>query len=346
MPAIDYNAIIQDAWKTYDASREIERIIDISAKVSTNHVYRITLRDRNFVVAKLSFFGTFEHFLEDHTIINTLSNNLPSPFEGFLARALMKGNTLFVHRYKSDVIDAWVVFYRPVKIKLKPPKRFTEDEIAKMGQQMALFHQACDTVKNTLPSSSKSMKTDINDLLETLDHHEANQQFPHHKQLIKDQCELFLKNYENLGASALESTPVFVDWNIGNFSITPTFRLFSRWDYDWFRMSTRMLDFYFFSRISSDIGDRTVFTYNIDVLMEPRFLFFLEAYHKLYPITEQEILFLKEAYRFFILTYVVKYGKFFFNEVFANKLQKEAFEKHLPSVDKKFNPKQLLEVIK
>ena len=80
--------------------------------------------------------------------------------------------------------------------------------------------------------------------------------------------------------------------------------------------------------------------------MEPRFLFFLEAYHKLYPITEQEILFLKEAYRFFILTYVVKYGKFFFNEVFANKLQKEAFEKHLPSVDKKFNPKQLLEVIK
>ena len=346
MAGIDYNTIIEDAWSSYDPSREIARIIDISAKVSTNHVYRITLKDKNFVVAKLSFFGTFNHFVEDHTIINTLSNNLPSPFEGFLSRALMKGNTIFVHRYKSEAMDAWVVFYRPIKIKNKPPKRFSENEIEKLAHQMASFHNACNTVKHTLPPSSKSMLTDVNDLLSSLDSDKNKQQYSLHRNLIEDQCGIFLENYESLGASTLETTPVFVDWNIGNFSITPSFRLFSRWDYDWFRMSTRMLDFYFFSRISSDIGDRTVFTYNIDVLMEPRFFIFLKAYHKLYPISEQEILFLKEAYRFFILTYVVKYGKFFFKEAFASKLQKEAYEKHLPSIDKKFNPKPLLEALK
>jgi hypothetical protein len=68
----------------------------------------------------------------------------------------------------------------------------------------------------------------------------------------------------------------------------------------------------------------------------------LKAYHKIFPLTETEIRFLKEAYRFFILTYVIKYGRFFFHEIFANKLQKEALEIHLPSLDEKFDPNLLL----
>lgn len=346
MSFIDFDTIIRDAWKAYDPTREIVRIIDISAKVSTNHVYRITLKDRNFIVAKLSYFGTFEHFLEDHTIINTLSNNLPNPFENFLARSLMKGNKLFVHRYQSEVIDAWVVFYRPIKIKNKPPKRLNEEQIRKLAQQIAHFHQACDTVKHTLPASSKTMVTDIHDLMDKLEEPESKYEFPVHRNLIRRHCELFLENYEKLNGDSLEVMPVFVDWNIGNFSVTPAFKLFSRWDYDWFRMSTRMLDFYFFSRVSSDVGDRTVFTYNVDVMMEPRFLLFLESYHKIFPITEREILFLKEAYRFFILNYVIKYGKFFFHELFATKLQKEAYEIHLPTLDDVFDPEPLLKVIR
>ena len=63
MTFIDFNEIVSKAWNAYDASREIIRIEDISARVSTNHVYRITLQDQNFVVAKLSYFGKFEHFL-------------------------------------------------------------------------------------------------------------------------------------------------------------------------------------------------------------------------------------------------------------------------------------------
>jgi hypothetical protein len=345
MAFIDFDTIIREAWNDYDPSREIAHIVDISAKVSTNHVYRITLKDRNYIVAKLSYFGKYDHFVEDHSIINTLSNNLPFPFENFLARSLMKGNKLYVYRYQSQVIDVWVVFYRPIHIKEKLPKRLDEDQIAKLGQQTARFHKACDTVKATLPRSSKTMKDDINDLIKILDDTSSKYEYPMHRSLIKNHCDAFLANYDTIGADKLESIPVFVDWNIGNFSVTPNFKLYSRWDYDWFRMSTRMLDFYFFARVSSDIGDKTVFTYNVDVMMEDRFIIFLKAYHKEFPLTGKEIRFLKDAYRFFILNYVVKYGRFFFHEIFATKLQKEALETHLPSLEDTFNPEPLLKAL-
>lgn len=345
MSFIDFNDIVQEAWEAYDSSREILRIEDISAKVSTNHVYRITLRDRNFIVAKLSYFGKFEHFVEDHTIINSLSNNLPHPYENVLARSLMKGNELFVHRHNSEIIDAWVVFYRPIRIRNKLPKRLSEKEIIKLGREMGRFHKACDMVKGTLPPSAKTMNVDINDLLNTMDSPEGKYEFHMHLDLIHEHCEKFKKNYSDLDADSLNPMPVFVDWNIGNFSVTQSYKLFSRWDYDWFRMSSRMMDFYFFSRVVSDVGDRTVFTYNIDVLMQDRFLLFLEAYHKEFPLTEQEILLLRETYRFFLLNYVVKYGRYFFHELFATKLQQEAFEEHLPSIEKKFDPKPLLNAL-
>jgi Ser/Thr protein kinase RdoA (MazF antagonist) len=345
MSFIDFNDIVREAWEAYDNSREILRIEDISAKVSTNHVYRITLRDRNFIVAKLSYFGKFEHFVEDHTIINSLSNNLPEPYENVLARSLMKGNELFVHRHQSEIIDAWVVFYRPIKIRNKLPKRLNEDQIVKLGKEMARFHKACDTVKGTLPHSAKTMNVDIDDLLETLNSPEGRYEFHMHLDLIHEHCEKFKKNYIDLDADSLSAIPVFVDWNIGNFSVTSSYKLFSRWDYDWFRMSSRIMDFYFFSRVVSDIGDRTVFTYNIDVLTQDRFLLFLKSYHKHFPLTEQEILLIRETYRFFLLTYVVKYGRYFFHELFATKLQKEAFEDHFPSIDKKFDPKPLLNAL-
>lgn len=123
MPFIDFTAIVREAWIAYDSTREIVRISDISAKVSTNHVYRITFSDDSFIISKLSYFGKYEHFVEDHSIIDTLSNNLPAPFENFLARSLAKGKFLFVYRFQDKILDAWVVFYRPIAIKRRLPKR-------------------------------------------------------------------------------------------------------------------------------------------------------------------------------------------------------------------------------
>ena len=109
MAFIDFTSIVRGAWEAYDNTREISGIVDISAKVSTNYVFKITFKDRTIIIAKLSYFGKFEHFVEDHTIINSLSNNLPAPFENLLARSLMKGNSLFVYRFQNDLLDAWVV---------------------------------------------------------------------------------------------------------------------------------------------------------------------------------------------------------------------------------------------
>jgi len=62
-----------------------------------------------------------------------------------------------------------------------------------------------------------------------------------------------------------------------------------------------------------------------------------------FPLTEKEIYFIKEAYRFFILNYVIHRGRFFFTKSYAEKLQKEAYEMYLPTLEKQFNPELILE---
>lgn len=345
MPFIDFTEIVKEAWQEYDNTREIKRIVDISAKVSTNHVYRITFTDGSIIIGKLSYFGAYEHFVEDHSIINSLSNNLPSPFENFLARSLAKGDKLYVYRFKNELLNVWVVFYRPITIKKRLPRRLNETQIVKLGEQIALLHKACFSIRNTLQPSSKTLYTDIDYLLQILETEEGRYEHRMHIEQIRDQCLLFRENALRLNEPELDKIPVFVDWNIGNFSVTSSFKLYSRWDYDWFRMGTRVLDFYFLSRVVSDVGDRTVFSYYVSTLMEERFLLFLKSYHSVFPLQEAEIRFLKEAYRFFILNYVIKDGRFFFHELFATKLQREAFEIYFPSIDKEFHADVILKAL-
>jgi hypothetical protein len=59
-----------------------------------------------------------------------------------------------------------------------------------------------------------------------------------------------------------------------------------------------------------------------------------------------EIRFLREAYRFFILNYVVKDGNHFFSPEYAKKLRNEAFEIYLPSVDRDFDPEKIIKHLK
>jgi len=345
MPFIDFTEIVKEAWKDYEDTREIIRIVEISAKVSTNYVYRITFTDGSYIIAKLSYFGKFEHFVEDHTIINSLSNNLPAPFENFLARSLMKGNSLYVHRFQNELLDAWVVFYRPIEIRKKLPRKLNDEDIVELAKQLALFHKACYNTRNTLPKSSKTLKMDMDQLLRTLETDYGKYEHRMNRYEIRKQADMFFEGYEKLGVANFEKIPVFVDWNIGNFSVTAANKLFSRWDYDWFRISTRMMDFYFLSRVVSEVGDKTVFSYFISPLMEDRFILFLKAYHAEYPLTREEVLFMKEAYRFFILNYVIKDGRHFFHELFATKLMREAYDIYLPSIEKEFDAAKILKAL-
>ncbi len=333
MRLVDYPTIIRAAWAGFDASVPIQSITDISAKVSTNHVFKVTFDDGNSIIAKLSYFGSYEQFVEDHRIIHALSNNLLYPFENVLAKSLLRDGQVYTYRHKDGFVDAWVVFYNPIRSVSRLPRRLDEAQIRRLGREIALFHKACSRVSTVLPKSSKTMRSDIWDLLDFLDSETGQFEHRMHIDELRKQCDIFLQNRQRLVAGSVETMPVFVDWNIGNFSVTENLELYSRWDYDWFRISYRVLDFYFFSRVVSDIGDRTVFSYHIGPLMEDRFIMFLQEYHKAYPLTENEIRFLPEAYRFFLLNYVIKYGRYFFHRTYAIKLQREAYELHFPSID-------------
>ena len=342
MRPFNFTEIIKEAWKNYNPKKKIKLICDISAKVSTNHVFQIKLENGDSVIAKLSYFGNFEHFKEDHTIINALATNLLAPYEKLIARSLTKKHEVYTYRYADDLMDAWVVFYNPVPVKKKAPKILNKTQIAKLGSEIAHFHKACNELTDTLPSSSKTLQTDILHLLEILDSNMGLFAYHIDKDETKRQCDIFLHNIEKIDYKNFDIIPVFVDWNIGNFSVNKHFNLYSRWDYDWFRMAPRVMDFYFLSRVCSAVGDRANFSYYINPLMEDRFIIFLKAYHKVFPINEHKVRFMQEAYRFFILNYVIKYGHYFFHEFYASKLQREAYETYFPSIETDFDPDRIL----
>ena len=77
--------------------------------------------------------------------------------------------------------------------------------------------------------------------------------------------------------------------------------------------------------------------------MEDRFLIFLSEYHQINPFIANEIRFLREVYRFFILNYVIKNGIYFFSDQYAKKLYAEAIEIYLPSVDRDFDPEKIID---
>ena len=190
------------------------------------------------------------------------------------------------------------------------------------------------------------MKYDVYQLLAHLEMEEGAMEHHMHIKEIKTQCKTFLTNIDQLNYKQFPRIPVFVDWNIGNFSLNDEDHFFSRWDYDWFRMSTRVMDFYFFSRVCSTIGDRTVFSYFVDPLMEDRFIHFLKAYHEEFPLTIEEVKLIKEMYRFFLINYVINYGKHFYHQMYATKLQHEAFEIYFAELDEKFDVDKILNALK
>ena len=50
MRLVDYPTIIKKAWAGFDPSLRINTIEDISAKVSTNHVFKVTFDDGESII--------------------------------------------------------------------------------------------------------------------------------------------------------------------------------------------------------------------------------------------------------------------------------------------------------
>ena len=336
--ADQHESALVRAWQSSGDARRIRQITEVSAFVSTNHVFRVGLDDGSSVIAKVSNYGSYFLFAEDHDRLHACAVALRGTrFEGMLADVLTIGDRPFTW-YDGTL---WVAFYNEVERRTSLPRVLSNELIENFGREIAEFHRACDAIVDRLPPASKSIKSDAIHLLELLESPFAPRNFGLAAEQVgrlHRHTHEFLMTLERIRYDYWRRIPVLIDWNLGNFSVDMqpdgSFRLFSRWDYDWFRIEPRLMDFYFCSRVSSRTGDRTHWTYSPHTLVEPQFQRFLAAYHEVFPLSEAEIDFVPETYRFFILNYVVREGARFFRPDLCEQFRREAVTRYLPAFER------------
>src|SRR5690606_15881416 len=97
------------AWDDFGDGRTLVQVVDISAAVSTNKVYRVQLNDGHELIAKTTTYGSYVHFRQDHRIVHQWSRYLAGTrFRNLLARVCLRedGDVFTAH-----VDETWVVFY-------------------------------------------------------------------------------------------------------------------------------------------------------------------------------------------------------------------------------------------
>jgi Ser/Thr protein kinase RdoA (MazF antagonist) len=336
-PVDAHIAALHTAWTDYGDPAIVNEVVEVSANVSTNRVYRLSLSDGRHVIAKVSSYGSYFLFAEDHDRLYRVTQLLRGTrFEHFLAGVLAKDGRAYTW-YDGTL---WAAFYDEVQRRDALPRILEDHQVENFGREIASFHKACAEIAPQLPPTSNTVKADAIHLLDLLASPFASRNYelsPEHVGVLWRHTHEFLLELERIRYDEWPKLPILVDWNLGNFSVTTNaagqFELFSRWDYDWFRLEPRLLDFYFLSRVSSRTGDRTQWTYSWHTLLEPRFFRFLAAYHEVFPLSEADIRFLPETYRFFILNYVIREGARFFRPDFCRQFRRQAAQTYLPSFE-------------
>ena len=328
----DAEDVVRLAWADYGDARSVVSMQEMSAHVSTNRVFRVVLSDASSVVAKVSSYGSYFLFAEDHDRLARCSSLLRhGRWAGFLADVL----TVEKRPYTWYDGRRWCAFYTEVQRAASLPKVLGSSDVTALAREIARFHHACTDIAPALPHVSNSVKGDAIHLLDQLTNPFASRNFelpPEDIGVLARFTHDLLAQLEAVHYDEWVKIPILVDWNLGNFSVTRNdgeVRLFSRWDYDWFRIESRLLDFYFLSRVSSSTGDRTSFTYSPHTLTEPRFVEFVRAYHEVNPLSRRDIEFLPFAYQFFILNYVVREGARFFRDDLCAQFRRDAAHVYL-----------------
>lgn len=327
--------ILSEGWLRTRDPRRLLGVEEIRIGVSTNRVFRLALDDGSRAIAKVTSFGSFVHFRQDHERICRWTLCLAGTrWARFLAPVVARDGRPCLHRDGPS----WVAFYEEVEAGEALPPILSEAEIENLAEELASFHRTCLRVSRRIDPTWKTLGSDVALLRDQLDQRvwcEARGIGPAGAEFLREHCDAFLVNADALGVHRMRQCPVLVDWNLGNFGVRRTrngFRLFRRWDYDWFRIGPHTLDFYFLSRVTSAVGDRTTFTYGSGPLFEDRFARFLRAYHARLPLRPEELLFLREVYRFFLLNYVIRDGDNFFQPELCERLRREAIQLHLPAL--------------
>jgi hypothetical protein len=349
-----HRAALHEAWSAYGDSRSIVGVDDTSPRVSTNTVYRVHLDDGTNIYGKVSNYGSYFLFAEDHDrLFRCIQLLQDTEYAQFLAPVLSRHDRPFTW-YDGSL---WVAFYGEARKAQSLPPRLNDAQRRCLAREIATFHKRCDEISTSIPATSNSIKSDAIHLLDLLSSPFAPRNFelpPEDIGVLWRHTHDFLLELERIRYDSWRRIPVLVDWNLGNFSVrygdgsdgrsVDDFSLYSRWDYDWFRVESRVLDFYFLSRVSSKTGDRTQWTYSAHTLSEPQFLEFLSAYNEVFPLTESEVRFIPQAFRFFILNYVVREGSRFFRRDLCVKFRSDAARIYLPQLDT-FDVDPLLEAV-
>ena len=124
--------ILYEAWRVYGDAREITSIVEVSALVSTNQVFRLSLGDGTNVIAKVSSYGSYFQFREDHQRVHQWFQLLQDgPYDGFLSDSLLKNDDVYTY-YDGAV---WVIFYNDISIRSYLPRILAEQQIVELGEE-------------------------------------------------------------------------------------------------------------------------------------------------------------------------------------------------------------------
>ncbi|MFZ9953771.1 MAG: hypothetical protein ACO3GH_04175, partial [Ilumatobacteraceae bacterium] len=92
-PLHDADQVVHTAWQHYAAAcgdqRHLASLEEVSAHVSTNRVFRVVFSDHSSLVAKVSSYGSYFLFAEDHDRLARCTSLLRhTRWAGFLADVL------------------------------------------------------------------------------------------------------------------------------------------------------------------------------------------------------------------------------------------------------------------
>ena len=122
---------VREAWDAYGDPRPIKEVVEVSTMVSTNHVYRLELEGGSSVVTKVSSYGSYFLFREDHDRLHQCRELLQrTRHRNLLADVLSRDGRIFTH-YTGEL---WTVFYEDVPRRDVLPRILDDRQIDNLAE--------------------------------------------------------------------------------------------------------------------------------------------------------------------------------------------------------------------
>ena len=207
------------AWRDYGDPRAIVDVSELSAMVSTNRVYRLTLEDGTHVIVKSSNYGSFFLFAEDHDRLYRANRLLDGgPFGRFLADVY----TATASRTSGTTARCGRSSTR------RSTPRIASREFSPIARSIgsAASWRASTRRASTSRSASRRRRRPPSPMPSTCSSRPRPRNAGDHFGLDRSRTDLvrrhthrFLMAIHESGYDEWPKMPVLIDWNLGNFSV-------------------------------------------------------------------------------------------------------------------------------